>query len=130
MTYFIRTKTNRLKMPPFKKVDNVDVTGTTIDWKGNPVAKIGDYVQRGGMGVSAGTIGRLVRTRNYGSSQPGFEKHYGSPTDWWSGDVECLDGKTESGWLWAMTVIPYTAVQEVKDFYIADGRPERIKVDW
>jgi hypothetical protein len=29
-----------------------------------------------------------------------------------------------------LTVIDAAALQEVKDFYITDGRPERIKVTW
>lgn len=62
MPFFIRTKTNRLKLPDtLKKLpgDKPDTSGTVINWCGMPVAKIGDYVHSGN-GVSAGTVGRLV----------------------------------------------------------------------
>lgn len=129
MSFWIRTKTNRLKAPVRKKLDVPDTSGNSVNWCGDPVAKVGDYVLSGNS-VGAGTVGRVVSLSNLGQSQPGFDQHYSSPKDWWAADVETLDGKISGGWLWAMTVIPYTAVQEVKDFYIADGRPQRIKVSW
>jgi hypothetical protein len=129
MGYWIRTKTNRLKAPKRKSLDPIDISGATVNWCGEPVAKIGDFVYLTGS-ISAGTVGRLVGQQDLGRSQPGFENHYGSPDHWISGDIETLDGKVNSEWLWTISVIPYTAVQEVKDFYINDGRPDRIKVSW
>jgi hypothetical protein len=41
-----------------------------------------------------------------------------------------LSGEIKSTWVTYTLVIDYEAVQEVKDFYVADGRPERIKVSW
>jgi hypothetical protein len=123
MTYWIRTKTNRLKLPTRKKLESVDISGTTVNWCGEPVAKVGDYVYMSGATVSAGTVGRVLSLKDYGTFQPGYEH-------WWSAEVETLSGKINSGWLWTLSVLPYNAVQEVKDFYIVDGRPERIKVSW
>lgn len=45
-------------------------------------------------------------------------------------EYERLDGTVDSTHLWYGLNIPYQAVQEVKDFYAAAGRPERIKVTW
>lgn len=123
MAFWIRTKTNRLKAPVKKTLKKVDVSGIKINWCGEPVAKVGDYVYMTGAGVSAGTVGRVVSMKDLGTSQPGYEH-------WWSAGVETLDGNTNNGWLWTLSVLPYNAVQEVKDFYINDGRPERIKVSW
>jgi len=44
--------------------------------------------------------------------------------------IEMLSGEVKTEWVTYALVIDYAAVQEVKDFYIADGRPERIKVSW
>jgi len=128
MTYWIRTKTNRLKAPAKKALKKIDISGTTVNWSGDPVAKVGDYVYMTGAGVSAGTIGRVVSLEDFGDGS-GKPIHSGN-THWWSAEVETLDGSTNNGWLWTLSVLPYNAVQEVKDFYIADGRPERIKVSW
>ena len=123
MTYWIRTKTNRLKKPTRKSLKKIDISGTTVNWCGDPVAKVGDFVCMSGAGVSAGTVGQVVALKDLGTFQPG----YGI---WWSAEIEALDGEIYNEWLWTLSVLPYSAVQEVKDFYIADGRPERIKVRW
>jgi len=128
MSYWTRTKTNRLKAPAKKALKKIDVSGVKINWCGDPVAKVGDYVYMTGAGVSAGTIGRVVSLEDFGDGS-GKPIHSGN-THWWSAEVETLDGNTNNGWLWTLSVLPYNAVQEVKDFYIADGRPERIKVSW
>lgn len=121
MIFFDRTKTGRLKLPKtFKKVTDLAGWGKTHNWCGQPLAKIGDYVISGN-GISAGTVGRVKSLNN-------FNMHIGY--DRWVGDVETLDGKINNAWTEWMTVINYNAIQEVKDFYIQDGRPERIKVDW
>lgn len=128
MAYWTRTKTNRLKAPAKKALKKVDVSGVKINWCGDPVAKVGDYVYMTGAGVSAGTIGRVVSLEDFGAAaMPNI--HSGND-HWWSAEVETLDGESNNGWLWTLSVLPYNAVQEVKDFYIADGRPERIKVSW
>jgi len=128
MAYWIRTKTNRLKAPVTKALKKVDVSGVKINWSGNPVAKVGDYVYMTGAGVSAGTVGRVICLEDFGDGS-GKDIHSGN-THWWSAEVETLDGESNNGWLWTLTVLPYNAIQEVKDFYINDGRPERIKVSW
>jgi hypothetical protein len=128
MSYWIRTKTNRLKAPVKKALKEIDVSGVKINWSGDPVAKVDDYVYMTGAGVSAGTVGRVVALEDFGDDS-GKLIHSGND-HWWSAEVETLDGKINSGWLWTMTVLPYNAVQEVKDFYVNDGRPERIKVSW
>jgi hypothetical protein len=126
MTYFTKTPTGRLRAPKSKRV-NEDYSGTVVTVFGGPAPKIGDYVLSS-PGVSAGTVGRVTSIKDYGSgAYPGF---IGAPNFQWVCDYEGLDGKQHSMWAWALVVIPYSAVQEVKDFYIADGRPERIKVEW
>lgn len=122
MTYFIRTKTNRLKKPAhLKKVADPDANDR-LNWCGQPVAQIGDFVFENGS-ISAGTVGRVVSIGQTWQS----DGHYSINT---SAEVEGLDGKIHLPWLYHLTVIDYSAVQEVKDFYVADGRPDRIKVSW
>lgn len=125
MSFWIRTNTNRLKQP-FKKIPDteIDISGTTVNWCGQPVAKVGDYVHVSGS-VSAFTVGRIVKLEDFGGNISG-----GAPNEWWSARFETLDGKENTAWLWSVTVLPYNAVQEVKDFYTNDGRPSRIKVNW
>lgn len=118
MAFWVRTKTNRLKLPPtFKRVDR---QGETHTWCGQPLPRVGDYVHVGS-GVSAGTVGKVINIKTFKfSGQDGMI----------SIDVETLAGKIQQGWAIGSTVIDYAAVQEVKDFYIADGRPDRIQVPW
>lgn len=130
MPFFVRTPTGRLKLPKnLKKLpeDQLDTSGTTVNWCGMPVPKIGDYVHIGN-GVSAGTVGRLISTKDFG--QKANPNHSCGLDYWWSGEVETLAGTIEHSWIWGMTPLTAEAVQEVKDFYIQNGRPERIKVDW
>ena len=122
MTYFVTTKTGRLKAPAFKEVDlNEGLCGCNL--RGQPAAKIGDYVFVSGRGISAGTVGRVIALDNTFNKQ---ESH----TINVSATFERLDGTTDCTWLWYLTVIDYATVQEVKDFYVSDGRPDRIKVTW
>lgn len=124
MPFFARTPSNRLKLPAtLIRVPFTDLiqSGTTINWCGMPVAKVGDYVHIYGSGVSAGTVGKLLSIENLS-----MEGH--APE--WSGFIETLDGKIREQWLWAMTPLTEEALQEVKDFYIQDSRSKRIKVSW
>lgn len=126
MAFFVRTKTNRLKMPPHLKDVDLDmgrgVSGT--NWCGQVPAKVGDFIVRTGHGVSAGTVGKIIRLDN------SWVKPENPHILDVSADLELLDGKIDTTWLWYLTVIDEAALQEVKDFYIQDGRPERIKVTW
>lgn len=118
MAFWDRTKTNRLKLPKtFKRVERVhgDESHT---WCGQSIPVVGDFVHCGS-GVSAGTVGRVVDTKTFKMPHEMISLH-----------VETLDGKINKGWAIGATVIPLSAVNEVKDFYFADGRPERIKVTW
>ena len=126
MTYFAQTKTGRLKKPASLKGVPHKKTNLTINCHGLPLAKVGDFVFQTGCGISAGTVGRIIKI------DPRWSIAYNSPNDplHLSAEFECLNGKIESTWLWYLTAIDYDAVQEVKDFYIADGRPDRIKVTW
>jgi len=118
MSYWIKTKTNRLKAPKRSESAAFD---SGLTWEGLSKANIGDYVYWYRTAISAGTVGRLVSLTK--STMPGKGN-----ASW--ATVETLDGKTKEGWDWFLSVIDYSAVQEVKDFYISDGRPERIKVIW
>ena len=117
MAFWERTKTNRLKRPSsIKKADpKWDSKYLPTNWCGQKNAVVGDYVHYDGS-VSAGTVGKVIEI---GANSLGY-----------TAEVEMLSGKVEGCWLGALTVIDYAAVQEVKDFYINDGRPERIKVSW
>ena len=131
MTYFARTKTNRLKKPKFKTIE-IDQTSDRLNWCGQPHAQIGDYVCQQGPAISAGTVGKIVAIdtgwlQRYGIQGNIMGRHYSLNTP---ATVELLDGKLDDIWLWYLTVIDASAVQEVKDFYINNGRPERIKVLW
>jgi hypothetical protein len=118
MTFFEKTKTGRLKLPKsFKQTTERD---PLLNWYGYPLAKIGDYVHAGS-GVSAGTVGRICSIKSLPIVN-GPDMVYA--------EVECLDGKIQSPWLDQAIVLDYSAIQEVKDFYISNGRPERIKVRW
>lgn len=122
MTYWIKTKTGRLKKPPeLKKVD-FDTRSYLVNWCGQPLPSVGDYVHPNGS-VSAGTVGRIIEI------DKSWDNGSGDPLNI-SGKMETLDGKIDSTWIWYMTVLPYEAVQEVKDFYIAAQRGDRIKVSW
>lgn len=131
MAYFEKTRSNRLKKPShLQKVDSS--INDKWNWCGQPHAQIGDYVLITGGTVSAGTVGKVtdiqfnyIAEMNAQGHQLG--DHYTSMTP---ATIEFLDGHTEKTWLWYLTVIDSAAVQEVKDFYINDGRPGRIKVSW
>lgn len=122
MAYFTKTKTGRLKMP------KMDQRVYYEDGDVNPGVKVGDFVYIGGRSVSAGNIGRVTELKNYGTK--GLMAGHFVPEYNWHATAEMLDGSTDGTWLYATAVIPESAVQEVKDFYIQDGRPERIKVSW
>lgn len=131
MAFFVRTKTNRLKRPPHLKEVDVNINDRQ-NWCGQPHAQVGDYVCKTGGTVSAGTVGRVISIdvdyiQRYIADGHQCSEHYtlGTPAK-----IEFLDGTQDTIWLWYLTVIDYNAVQEVKDFYINDGRPERIAVNW
>ena len=126
MSYFELTKTNRLKKPSHLKTIKDD-KNDRINWCGQPCAQVGDYVFPTGSGISAGTVGRIIDIEQGKSGADRWGDHYALGT---LATIESLDGKTSNMWLWYLTVIDYSAVQEVKDFYINDGRPGRIKVSW
>jgi hypothetical protein len=122
MAYFQKTATGRLKMP---KMDQ------RVYHKGDkdiPEIKVGDFVYMGGKSVSAGNIGKIVKLENHGTNGK-YAGHFVPPNDWHA-TAEMLDGTEDGTWFYAIAVIPESAVQEVKDFYINDGRSERIKVTW
>lgn len=121
--YWHTTKTGRLKAPPHKKLKVVDISGTRINFCGDLVVKVGDYVYSYGQGIGAGTVGRVMSLRDHAILRQ-------EPDPLWVAEIEYLSGEILSKWLWTIAVVPYNAVQEVKDFYIANGRPERIKVSW
>lgn len=108
MTYFTRTKTGRLSAPKNKLSYEEKIE--------RPLPELGTFAHKG-RSISAGTVGKVIEvdTKSYGEVLV---------------RLEFLDGTTEGNWNWFTTPIPYEAVQEVKDFYVADGRPERIKVSW
>lgn len=125
MTYFTKTKTGRLTAPAFKKVD-IDEGFRGLNLRGQVAAKVGDYVFTSGRGISAGTVGRITSL-----NETKYQSKPDTPhTVQVSATYERLDGTTDNTWLWYFTVIDYAAVQEVKDFYINDGRADRIKVTW
>lgn len=122
--FFDRTATNRLKLPKsFKKIPDIDITGLTTNWAGQPVAKVGDFVHFSS-GVSAGTIGVVTSLEDLGS---GGRDLGNKPKVWLGAKITALSGEKDSAWLWSCLVIPKEAVQEVIDFYMADNRPQRIK---
>lgn len=122
MAYWDRSKTNRLKKPKGVKLaymtdpDIINKTRTTF--YGCPWPNLGDYVFVGNS-PSAGTVGRVRRYKT------GYECHGGPAIE-----IEMLSGDIKTEWVSYSLVIDYAAVQEVKDFYIADGRPQRIQVPW
>jgi hypothetical protein len=130
MTYFTRTKTNRLKRPNYQEIAK-DLNNDRINWHGQSLAQVGDYVYKRGTGISAGAVGKIISIdTNYCQKHyisRGKQVHYGMHTP---ATIEFLDGKRDLHWLWYLTVVDYSAIQEVKDFYINDSRPERIKVTW
>jgi hypothetical protein len=110
------TKTNRLKAPVHNRPVHVDVK--THNYWGEPLAQLGEYVLVG-RSVSAGTIGRLVAVKDMWFQSCG-----------WGCKVEMLDGTMREEWQsWCFKITP-DMLQEVKDFYINDGRAGRIKVSW
>lgn len=129
MSYFTTTKTGRLKSPAFKEVDLADgLQG--LNWRGQVAAKVGDFIHASGRGISAGTVGRITAIDTTTFAYKGGSRGEGLHTINTAATYERLDGTTDTTWLWYMTVIDYAAVQEVKDFYINDGRADRIKVTW
>jgi hypothetical protein len=124
MPYWTRTKTGRLKKPAHLKAIDFETRSLSVNWCGQPHPVVGDYVHVHG-GISAGTVGRITTISHEWAT--GCNKD--DPLHI-HGIAELLDGTNGDTWIWYMTVLPYEAVQEVKDFYIAEGRPERIKVSW
>lgn len=121
MAFWDRSKTNRLKKPKgvtlaYSTFD--DKNPLKINMYGQPMAKVGDYVFVGNS-PSAGTVGvvRSVDRKICCHGGPSIE-------------VEMLSGEIKWEWVTYALVLDYAAVQEVKDFYIADGRPQRIQVPW
>lgn len=121
MAFWDRSKTNRLKKPAHLKLGYStfdDKNPNKINMYGQPMARVGDYVFVGNS-PSGGTVGKVIaidrKTQCHGG--PAVE-------------VEMLSGERKWEWVTYALVIDQAAVQEVKDFYIADGRPERIKVPW
>lgn len=120
------SKTGRLSYPkraetPYSdRVKNLGV----LNIYGDPVVKVGDFARFTGTSISAGTVGRVIAVGCIPADPPYC------PNPFWHTDVEMLDGSVKNGHL--VYACPLTAemVQEVKDFYIKDGRPERIKVTW
>ena len=132
MPYFERTKTNLLKKPShLKKVDSE--INDRWNWCGQPHAQIGDYVLITGFsGVNVGTVGKVIdihfnEIAELNAQGHQIDDHYTHNTP---ATIEFLDGHIDEAWLWSLTVIDYNAVQEVKDFYINDGRVDQIKVSW
>lgn len=121
MAYWDRTKNNRLKKPAgvklnFSTFDEENPDNITM--YGQPFPEVGDYVFVGNT-PSGGTVGKVL------SYKSDYECHGGPAVE-----IEMLSGEIKTEWVTYALVIDYSAVQEVKDFYINDGRPERIKVSW
>jgi hypothetical protein len=130
MTYFDKTKTGRLKAP--RQLRNVGLGNDRLNWCGQPHAQIGDYISQTGSSISAGTVGKIIDIKfdyiaDLNSQGHQIGNHYTLHTP---ATIEFLDGHIDVIWMWYLTVIDYAAVQEVKDFYNAGGRPDRIKVSW
>ncbi len=124
MSFFERTKTNRLKKP--KHIKTVREFDKMISSSGQPLAKVGDYVFQHFLGISAGTVDKVIAIREeLFKLQPSENYVLRTPVE-----VEFLDGERKLIWMWHLNVIDYSAIQEVKDFYLNEGRPERIKVTW
>lgn len=121
MAFWDRGKTNRLKKPKGMKLayltDTNHMASTKTTMYGCPWPNVGDYVFVGNS-PSAGTVGRV---RRYGT----YICHGGPAIE-----IEMLSGEIKTEWVTYSLVLDYAAVQEVKDFYIADGRPQRIQVAW
>ena len=85
---------------------------------------IGDYVFCGpASGVmSAGTVGIIVRDA---SNDPGMA---GIHDGLW--EIEKLDGELDCSWKYITGVLTKDQVLEIKQYYINDGRPNRIKAGW
>ena len=121
MAFWDRSKTNRLKKPAHYKLAYStfdDKNPNKINMYGQPMAKVGDFVFVGNS-PSAGTVGIVKKIDRQ-------VRCHGGP----SIEIEMLSGKVDWAWITYALVIDYAAVQEVKDFYIADGRPQRIQVPW
>jgi hypothetical protein len=120
MAYWDRTKNNRLKKPAGVKLNFStfdEENPNKITMYGQPFPEVGDYVFVGNT-PSGGTVGKVLSYTEY-------ECHGGPAIE-----IEMLSGEVKTEWVTYALVLDYAAVQEVKDFYIADGRPERIKVSW
>lgn len=116
---FQLTKTGRLKAPPFKDINIYPNIDPMKNFAGHPIAQLGDVVARWGSGVSAGTVGKVTSVPKDSGHALGF-----------GFTVELLDGNTDMWWAVNSYVLTPAQLQEVKDFYINDGRASRIKVAW
>lgn len=129
MAFWDRTKTNRLKLPKSIKLLQLPLKEAgpiTTTMYGQPFPTVGDFVWCGS-GISAGTVGKVIELKE----DIRLTSVVGHNTIYRYGvKIEMLSGEVKTDWInWAV-VLDQSAVQEVKDFYIADGRPERIKVAW
>jgi len=124
MSFFDVTKTGRLKAPKRKSIPHDDFikayrTKNEVNVFGDPRVQVGDYVYTTGS-ISAGTVGKVI----------GFSEIPCSPEPMIFAEVELLSGDIKGQHSEYLVKCPYEAIQEVKDFYINDGRPSRIKVTW
>ena len=116
-----RTPKGRLKAPTFPKLSDEEfwaINPFEETVHKTPLSKINEFVYIRESGISAGTVGKIVEIQ----SMPNYGNHV---------KVQTLDGKIRLEKQPHCIVIPYSMVQEVKDFYIIEEkRPDRIKVDW
>lgn len=124
MAFFDVTKTGRLKAPKRSSIPHDDFiqayrTPDEVNLFGDPMVQVGDYVYTTGS-ISAGTVGKVI----------GFSTIPCTPDPMLFAEVELLSGQIKGQHPEYLVKCPYEAIQEVKDFYINDGRSSRIKVIW
>lgn len=84
---------------------------------GQPFLSVGDYCcDTSNGGLSAGTVGKITSVNYDDSVYDGSFR------------IQMLDGHIESAWRHCVGSITEEQVQEVVDFYLADGRADRLFV--
>lgn len=109
------SKNGRLKYPIKGNYSEDIPYGYTAYGQAHP--KPGDFVCDTSNGMlSAGTVGRII-------SENTKEKIHGG-----SYQIQMLDGAIKGSWRYGVGLMTEQQVQEVVDFYVADGRANRVFV--
>lgn len=113
---FLNTPSGRLKFP-YPKPPKVWALGT--NFCGLPLISTGDMVTITGNGIAAGTVGVALSVKEHPDYAVDVHRH--------SATVQYLDGKQEEEWSYFLTKLSREQVQEVIQFYVDRGRPQRVK---